>query len=38
MDAALTEACNWLVDHPWIATALICAGIVLAFRFDGVVR
>lgn len=38
MDAALTHACNWLVDHPWIACAILCAVCIAVGRLDLVLQ
>jgi hypothetical protein len=36
MDAALTNATNWLADHPWSTCALLCAMILIAGNLDRV--
>ena len=35
MDALLDAVTDWLADHPWATTVLLCAGILLVFAIDG---
>ena len=36
MDAALSNACNWLAAHPWITTAILVAGCLFVAALDRV--
>lgn len=36
MDAALTNACNWLAGHRWTVCAILCAICVAVGRLDAV--